>query len=142
MLFEGNTKLLHVYRIFAKVDLGNTFEDIKFGLQEGNIFDYVTTDEEGNPTYVFENVSKGITNAIEISLYHNSKDEVPIRLSAVTNAEFYINLSLPVIKEVELFFTSHLKSNKIDISYYAELAKIQFLQYLNRGIDNVVSIEE
>ena len=51
---------------------------------------------------------------------------------------FNIFLNIPCIKEVEMFFTSHLKHNKIDLSYYAEQAKIQFLKYLNRGIDYVV----
>lgn len=79
-----------------------------------------------------------VNNAIELSLSHNSKDAVPVKISAITNAAFYIFLNIPCIKEVEMFFISHLKHNKIDISYYAEQAKIQFLKYLNRGIDYVV----
>jgi hypothetical protein len=95
---------------------------------------------DDKPVHIFENVTKGVNNAIELSLRHNSKAKVPIKIFAHTNAEFHINLNVPVMKEIEMFFTAHMKHNKIDISYYAELAKIQFLKYLNRGIDYVVSL--
>jgi hypothetical protein len=128
----------NISSIFTKVSIGRIFEDILVGIEKGNIVDYVSND--ASEVYMFESLptEKG-TNAIEMRLSHNSKDPVPVKISAMTNAQFYIFINIPCIKEVEMFFTSHLKNNKIDISYYAEQAKIQFLKYLNRGIDYMVN---
>lgn len=51
---------------------------------------------------------------------------------------FMCLLTYDAFKEIERFFLGHLQHNKIDISYYAEQAKIQFLKYINIGIDYMV----
>lgn len=87
---------------------------------------------------MFETVSTDENkNGIEVKLV-NRREEIPVTLTAATHAEFYIFLDVPTLKEIEMFFTAHLKHNKIDISYYLEQAKIKFLKYINLGLDYVV----
>ena len=129
-----------ISNFFIRAEIAREFEVVNVGLKEGNIIDYVSGDTHKG-VYMFENVStQKDKNAIEIVFSHHAKEAIPIKISAKTNAEFYIFLNIPCIKEIEKFFTSHMKVGKIDLSYYAEQAKIKFLKYLNRSIDYLVNI--
>jgi len=102
--------------------------------------DYITT-QDSKPAYMMKSlpIEKG-NNAIGVRVSHNSKEEVPVKIAAINQADFFVFVNIPCIKEIEncLPFFNEDQNNKIDISYYAEQAKIQFLKYLNRGIDYVV----
>ena len=127
-----------INNFFIKAEIAREFEEVNVGLTKFNILDFIS-ENENEGTFMFENVStQSHKNAIEVEFSHHAKHAVPIKINAQTNAEFYIFLNIPWIKEVEKFFTSHNKVGKIDLSYYAEQAKIKFLKYLNRSIDYLV----
>lgn len=137
----GNERLLTrltLDGVKTTAKIGQDFQDIDVGIGALNIKDYVTKSEKYK--YLVENIFSGDKDsdyALSLIFQNHPKfDGGSMRIEAKTNSTLCIYANMKLIAELQEFADFGEKpEDQIDISYYADRAKIAAIEYMNVGVD-------
>ena len=131
-------------RISASTKIGQDFQDIRAGIGSIFIRDFVVKSDLY--PYLIETVFEedNADNAIDLEFNNHPKfDGGTMRLSLITNAKLCFFMNPKLLREIQEFSDLGDKPDeKIDLSYYTEIARDNAIEYINIGADYIEKASE
>ena len=65
-----------------------------------------------------------------------------MKVELTTKAYWYVVANMEIINEVQEFFGGEKPEDKVDLTYYKDMARIKAMEYMNQGADYMESLAE